>query len=118
MGISPKLVPFLQNIGFDAVHAYNIGLAKSSDKTILDYAISHNHILLTSDLDFCNIVAVEGIIAPGLIVMRIENPTVEAMMSNIDNLLKNIGIKELKETIAIIEPHRIRKRKMPIIAAK
>lgn len=115
MGISPKLIPFLKNKGCDAVHIYNLGLSQSSDRDILNYAINHNYILLTTDLDFGKLVAVEGIASPGLIIMRLENPDSETMILHMDNLLKNVNSTEFMDTLIIIEPYRIRKRKLPII---
>jgi predicted nuclease of predicted toxin-antitoxin system len=115
MGVSPKLTSFLKNKGYDVEHTYEIGLAQSSDKVILDYAVTHNQILLTTDLDFGKLVAIEGTTSPGLIIMRLENPSPETMILHIEKLLNNISDKELMETLIIVESYRIRKRKRPII---
>jgi len=116
MGISPKLLSFLKNKGHDATHTHYIGLSQASDKTILEHAISNNLILVTTDLDFTRLVAIEGITSLSLIIMRLENPSSEAMISHMEKMLNNFSSEDLMEAVIILEPHRIRKRKLPIIS--
>ncbi len=115
MGVPPKLVSFLRDKGYPTVHANDLGLSHASDRVLLDYAIAHDLILLTTDLGFSKIVALEGIVAPGLIIMRLDNPSVEAMTSHLNKLVSNVKIGEMRGMLVIVEPHRLRKRKLPII---
>ena len=57
MGISPKTVSFLQNLGYQAAHLHQEGLDRLSDSEILEKARLNGSILLTHDLDFGDLLA-------------------------------------------------------------
>jgi predicted nuclease of predicted toxin-antitoxin system len=57
MGISPLTVVFLRTQGHDAVHLHEQGLDRHPDPDILDKARREERILLTSDLDFADLLA-------------------------------------------------------------
>lgn len=57
MPLSPKTANFLQNSGYKAIRVNELGMAKSKDKEILEYASKNGMVVLTADLDFGNILA-------------------------------------------------------------
>ena len=57
MNLSPSWADFLEKNGHEAVHWSKIGLAYAPDEQIFEFAIEHNWIILTSDLDFGTILA-------------------------------------------------------------
>jgi len=43
MALSPKAVNFLQDMGHEAIRANELGMAKSKDREILEYAAFTSH---------------------------------------------------------------------------
>jgi len=115
INISPQVKEFLINLGYEAFHAANFALFKAKDREILEKAVELDSILLTIDLDFGALLAVEGIVVPGVIIFRLENPSREQMQQKLFQLLQRYSEKELKETLIIIEHTRIRRRELPIL---
>jgi len=50
--LSPKLVPLLQDLFPESESALRNGLARAGDRKILDYAATHDFILVSTDSDF------------------------------------------------------------------
>ena len=67
MGISPKTVSYLENLGYQAVHLHHEGLDKLSDAEILQKARLEGSILLTHDLDFGDLLAASEAELPSVI---------------------------------------------------
>ncbi|HVW71565.1 MAG TPA: DUF5615 family PIN-like protein [Candidatus Paceibacterota bacterium] len=55
--IPPSLVKALRAEGFEALHAYEIGLGTATDATIWNYAGERNAIIVTKDDDFAKMSA-------------------------------------------------------------
>ena len=73
MGISPKTVSFLRDLGYQAVHLHEEGLDRLTDTAILDKARREESILLTHDLDFGDLLAAGGEHLPSVIIFRLRN---------------------------------------------
>ncbi len=52
MNLSPQWVPVLRKHGWQAVHWSTVGDPGASDKEIMDWARSNQHVVFTHDLDF------------------------------------------------------------------
>jgi predicted nuclease of predicted toxin-antitoxin system len=55
--LSPRVAEWLRSNGHDAVHVFEVGLNRAGDRRILREAARGRRILLTSDLDFGEILA-------------------------------------------------------------
>jgi predicted nuclease of predicted toxin-antitoxin system len=114
MPLSPKTVQFLKNMGQEAVRVSELGMAKSKDREIFDYAEKNNMIILSADLDFGTILANTHSRKPSVIIFRLRNPSPEhvnlLILSNLTIIEKDI----LKGAIVIIEDSEIRIRELPI----
>jgi len=73
MGISPKVVEFLQHLGHQAVHLQQQGLHRLKDSEILEKAIKEGCIVLTHDLDFGDLLAASGADLPSVVIFRLRN---------------------------------------------
>ena len=60
MNISPLTVESLRHEGWDIVRVHEIMDIKSRDEIILDYARAENRVVITEDLDFSKLLALEG----------------------------------------------------------
>jgi len=72
MGISPKIVDLLQNLGHQAVHLQQQG-QRLKDSEILEKARKEGCIVLTYDLDFGDLLAASGANLPSTIIFRLRN---------------------------------------------
>ena len=114
MPLSPKTVQFLKNMGQEAVRVSELGMAKSKDKEIFDYAEKNDMIILSADLDFGTILANTHSRKPSVIIFRLRNPSPEHVNSLILSNLTIIEKDILKGAIVIIEDSEIRIRELPI----
>ena len=114
MGISPRVVSFLSEIGHEAVHLLDQGLERLPDSEILRKARDENRILLTHDLGFGELVAASGEQLPSVIIFRLRN-----MQPGYVNLfLRNVvteysGPLEEGAVISVTEG-QVRSRSLPI----
>ena len=57
MNLSPEWVPMLQRHGWEAVHWSDVGNPRAGDREIMDWAVAHECIVFTHDLDFGTMLA-------------------------------------------------------------
>jgi len=57
MGIAQSVSEWLKSLGHDAVHLNDEGLYKLSDNFILEKAAKENRVILTTDMDFGQLLA-------------------------------------------------------------
>ena len=57
MNLSPRWIGFLVESNFEAVHWAAVGQAAAPDSALMEYALQHNFVVLTHDLDFSAILA-------------------------------------------------------------
>jgi predicted nuclease of predicted toxin-antitoxin system len=114
MGISPITVAFLREAGHDAIHLHEAGLDTLPDAQILAKARAENCILLTSDLDFGDLLAASGEPTPTVIVFRLRSMVPDNVNRHITMLL-NQHVAELEQgaIVSVAEDH-IRVRRLPI----
>jgi predicted nuclease of predicted toxin-antitoxin system len=114
MGISPRTVDFLQDMGHDATHLHEEGLDRLSDSNILAKARREMCVLLTHDLDFGELVAISKARLPSVVTFRLRN----MRPSNVNRHLQ-ATIEQHREAlesgalITVTEGH-IRVRRLPI----
>jgi predicted nuclease of predicted toxin-antitoxin system len=73
MGISPKMVDYLQRLGHDAVHLRAESLDRLPDSDILKKAREERRILLTHDLDFGELIAASQASTRSIVIFRLRN---------------------------------------------
>ncbi|HIK17481.1 MAG TPA: DUF5615 family PIN-like protein [Leptolyngbyaceae cyanobacterium M33_DOE_097] len=73
MGVSLFTVTWLREAGHDALHLRDEGLQRLSDAAILVKARRENRIVLTMDLDFGSLLALNQEPLPSVILFRLSN---------------------------------------------
>jgi predicted nuclease of predicted toxin-antitoxin system len=114
MPLSPKTAEYLRSLGHDAVHAYEIGKAKSSDEELIAFAEKEGRIIITMDLDFGSILHYTKKKSPGLIIFRISFATVETVNAVSTAILQRMKTEEIANSIVVVDDQRVRVRKLPI----
>lgn len=114
MGISPVTVDFLRSHRHDAIHLHEEGLDRLSDPDILEKARRDGRVLLTSDLDFGELLAHSGAALPSVVIFRLANMRPESVNAHLAALLDRFTLELERGAIASIAEHRIRLRQLPI----
>ena len=109
MGVSPRTVEFLVDLGYCAVHLNAQGLGRMKDVDIVRKAREENRIILTSDLDFGQLMAASGARLPSVIIFRlpkmspeIVNPRLRRVLSDFRDALESGAVISVSERAARI----------------
>ena len=73
MNLSPEWAPALERYGWEAVHWSDVGDPRSSDKTIMDWAVAYQYVVFTHDLDFGIMLALTHDGGPSVLQLRAVN---------------------------------------------
>ena len=57
MNLSPEWVSVLAKHGWQAMHWSTVGDPRASDKELMDWAVAHQYVVFTHDLDFGTMLA-------------------------------------------------------------
>ena len=79
MGISPKVRDMLRLLGHQATRCMEDGLSCAPDIAVLEHARRGDMVLISTDLDFGDLVVARGLVCPGLLLLRLDNPSSDVM---------------------------------------
>ena len=74
MNLSRSWVPFLAAADLEAVHWADIGPVAALDSVIMEYARQHGMTVMTKDLDFGELLALNSSVGPSVIQLRGGDP--------------------------------------------
>jgi len=114
MGISPKTVSFLKDLGYQAVHLHQEGLDRLTDTAILDKARREESILLTHDLDFGDLLAAGGQHLPSVIIFRLRNMCPDRVNVHLHHVITRFPEILVRGVIVTIAEAGVRIRHLPI----
>lgn len=73
MNLPPSLRGALETAGYPAVHVSDLGLQAATDEALVEIARRRGEVIVTNDLDFTRILAIEGATSPSLLLFRVGN---------------------------------------------
>ncbi len=114
MGISPMTVEFLRQAGHDALHLHAAGLDTLADPLILEKARQEGRILLTSDLDFTDLLAASGEALPTVVIFRLRSMVPDNVNRHLAMLLAQHSADLEQGVIVSVAEDHIRVRRLPI----
>ena len=114
MGISPKVVAFLTELGHNAVHLHEQGLDRLPDSAVLRKARDETRILLTHDLDFGELVAASGERLQSVVVFRLRNMHPNWVSRYLKSVIIEYGDSLEESFIVSVAEGQIRSRILPI----
>ena len=114
MNLSPDWVPVLKRHGWSAIHWSTIGDPRESDRVIMDWALRHDYIVFTHDLDFGSMLALSHATGPSVLQVRVqdilpdhlENLVIAALRQHDDDLASG--------SLVVVDESRTRIRILPI----
>ena len=94
--LSPRLVHRLVDLYPDSIHVADVGLDRSLDRDVWDYAAQYNYLIVTKDVDFSELGVLLGF-PPKVVWIRRGNCTT----NDIETILRNNyeAIKTIHEDI-------------------
>jgi predicted nuclease of predicted toxin-antitoxin system len=114
--LSPRVAAGLREAGHDAIHVRDYDMARARDPLILQRAAEESRILVTSDTDFGALLALGRLDHPSVILLRVPSSrTTEDKLALLLAHLPSIEPVFVDECIVVIEEHRLRVHRLPII---
>lgn len=113
-GLPRSAVRLLGDVGWDVLHAGDIGMARSSDSDILDYARRERRVCVTLDADFHAHLAVSGAARPSTVRIRIEGLNGCALAELLKKVWPMVGDALDRGAMATITERDLRLHRLPI----
>ena len=114
MPVTPDAVPHLRAAGHDAIHAVDLGLARSPDRQVLDVARREERIVLPADLDYPRLLALHQADGPGVVLFRGGTYSDTEMLALLDRVPAQAAALDLRHSIVVVDRRRIRRRALPV----
>ena len=114
MGISPTTVAFLCSLNHDAVHLHEEQLDRLPDPDILAKARQEERIVLTSDLDFGEILAHSRAILPSVVIFRLSDMRPASVNKYLELILVQFADDLRAGAILSVTDKRVRVHRLPI----
>jgi predicted nuclease of predicted toxin-antitoxin system len=114
MGISPKTVSFLRDLGYEAGYLHEEDLDRLSDSKILEKARREESILPTHDLDFGDLLAAGGGRLPSVIIFRLRNMRPDRVNTHLNNVITHHSEARGHGAIVAVSEAGVRIRHLPL----
>jgi predicted nuclease of predicted toxin-antitoxin system len=105
---------FLWRFNTTANHWTKIGKQGDADEILLNYAIEHNAIIITQDLDFTRLLALHGGRLPSVIQLRVDCPSPQFVGEAVVSVLQIYKEQLALGCLISIDPSRNRLRLLPL----
>lgn len=77
MNLTPQRVPALRKHGWEAAHWPDVGDPRASDKETMDWAVTHQFVVFTHDMESGSTLAHSHEAGPSVIQIRTDDPMPE-----------------------------------------
>ena len=114
MNMSTRCVGLLADRGFNAIHWSTVGDPKDEDEVLVEYALTHNLVIITFDLDFGAILSATSSFAPSVVLIRPAFAHPEDFMPQLTSALASARVALFSGALVLVELDRIRIRPLPI----
>lgn len=114
MGVSPRTGEFLRRLGYDVVHLRERTLEKLPDSEIVLLAAAEQRAIVTFDLDFSRILALQELASPSVVLFRLEKFTTDDVNQLLADIVQRFQPALESGAIVVADAYRIRVRRLPI----
>jgi predicted nuclease of predicted toxin-antitoxin system len=113
-GLPRSASALLREVGIEATHVGEAGLAQATDTRILQVARERNQVVVTLDADFHGLLALENASSPSVIRIRKQGLDARALAALIQQVFAACT-DELRQGAAVtVHENRIRMRLLPL----
>lgn len=116
-GLPRSAASVLRDEGWDVLHTGDIGLSRSTDRQILEYAQREERVIITLDSDFHTILALTNASAPSVIRIRLEGLRGPALAHLIKKIWPKIEPQVRKGAMVTVTGSGIRIRNIPLFSS-
>jgi predicted nuclease of predicted toxin-antitoxin system len=113
--LSPELAAWLRSQQHDARHAIEMGLERATDSDIMALADKEGRTIVTADLDYPRLLALGHRSGPSVILFRDGTWSDAEVVERLAELLRVLTAAEIERSIIVVERHRVRRRRLPIV---
>ncbi len=115
VNLSPKWKHWLESYGFESLHWNEVGFGAAPDSEIMSYAVEHQLVVLTRDLDFGKMLMERGAALPSVIQLRDEDVTPETLGKELVESLREAATKLTAGAILTVTRKRSRLTLLPLV---
>jgi predicted nuclease of predicted toxin-antitoxin system len=114
MPLPPALAQWLSGRGHDAVHALDPALDRTPDTEIIARAVTDGRTIITADLDYPRLLALSRATEPSLVLFRGADWAEATVIERMGDILRSLAAEEIEQSILVVDPDRIRRRRLPV----
>jgi predicted nuclease of predicted toxin-antitoxin system len=114
MNLPPSLCGALKESGYPAIHVRDLGWQAATDEALVLIARQRGEVIVTNDLDFTRILAVDGATNPSLLLFRVGNLAPSQFAVLLQQHLYRVKDDLLRGAIVVIEHRAVRIRPLPV----
>ncbi len=114
MGVAQSTLAWLRDKGYDTVHLREQGLQRLPDAEITEKARRESRVVITFDLDFCDIMAASGAKTPSIIILRLDDQKPQHVNSRLEQVLSESFEALNRGAVISVDEYRHRVRMLPI----
>ncbi len=114
MNLSPEWASTLTAAGLTAVHWSDIGDLRATDAEIMAWAIAHQHVVMTHDLDFGTLLALTHATGPSVIQVRTRETLPQQLGPMVLSLLAKYEQNLIDGALIVVDEYRSRVRILPL----
>lgn len=116
-GLPRSAARIFREMGWDALHTGDIGMANASDHAILEYARTYDRIIITLDADFHTILALSNAKNPSVVRLRLQGlkgqDIVDLLLQNWQSMSDHLE----KGAMVSITGSLLRIKKLPVLGS-
>src|ERR1700677_4384814 len=113
-GVPRTAAALMRQVGFDAVHTAEIGMAESLDEDILGRASEEERVVVTLDADFHTLLVLSKLCKPSIIRFRIEGLRAGKFSELLQEVIQQCGEDLEAGALISVQEHQIRIRRLPV----
>lgn len=114
MNLAPAWCEVFRAAGWTAVHWTSVGPSDATDATLMRWAVDHDHVVFTHDLDFSAILAASGGRAPSVIQLRAQDVFPDMHGVVLMRLLREHEAQLQEGAVLTYDTQRMRVRILPL----
>ena len=115
MNLTRDWVPLLARHGWDARHWSTVGPGNAPDTELMRWAREHQHIVLTQDLDFSQLLFATSETGPSVVLLRMDNEFDDAARGHVCAAIALAEEALTAGALLTISGSRVRVRHLPVI---